>query len=321
MGCRCWSLVRCIRFGRDSSGVVHDAWGPQPFSSLTRRLLHPGSAGGSVGEDFPKSIARCSRGVNRYVGPDRQAAGRPSALAKYTGDMNTAETLEVHLNVLGVQPRPFRRLRRPYVFLAGSGPTCTGRSLHERLAEACRCRHDEFLDRNPARRELYALLREVDGLVLNDGEARCSRRSQPRRAGQSARPRAQVRDHQEGGTALFLSESESFVMPRLPLGTSSTRPAQVTASRGGFMGSLAASGKTGPASSRPRWPTARSWQTSTSRLQPSALSALSEDEIDAASSLPLDDELLETISKRLRKGTVPFARRLRKVGQSRPSLR
>ena len=88
--------------------------------------------------------------------------------------MNTAETLEVHLNVLGTfNPELSPKFAEtPFVFLANGSP-----SMQRKVLSQAKNRKLVVADTmnfwiETQRDELYALLKEVDGLVLNDGEAR-----------------------------------------------------------------------------------------------------------------------------------------------------
>ncbi len=88
--------------------------------------------------------------------------------------MNTRDTLEVHLNVFGtfepVLPVNFRD--SAYVFLANGSPT-----LQARVLDQVRQPKAVFADTmdlwiDTQRPDLLALLPRLDGLLLNDSEAR-----------------------------------------------------------------------------------------------------------------------------------------------------
>ena len=89
-------------------------------------------------------------------------------------NMNDRETLEVHLNVLGkfdpVMPEEFRHSR--FVFL-GNGSPIIARKVLEQVPEAELVVADTMdLWINIQRDELLDLFKHIDGLVLNDSEAR-----------------------------------------------------------------------------------------------------------------------------------------------------
>src|SRR5439155_14004158 len=93
---------------------------------------------------------------------------------KYQGDMNLAETLEVHLNVLGsFDPElPPAFTAAPFVFLANGSPVVQRKVLRQARGRKLAVADTMNFWIETQRDELSALLREVDGLVLNDGEAR-----------------------------------------------------------------------------------------------------------------------------------------------------
>lgn len=93
---------------------------------------------------------------------------------RYLEDMNERETLFTHLNVLTEHPpRPPEKYRdSKFVFLANTHPTIQ-RELLESFPQRIISVADTMnLWIETARPELDALLREIDGLVLNDSEAR-----------------------------------------------------------------------------------------------------------------------------------------------------
>ena len=94
-----------------------------------------------------------------------------------------------------------------------------------------RGRHDGLWI-NIQRDALLALLERLDGLVLNDSEARLLTGEEnlvrAGRAGAEARP--QVRDHQEGGTRgdVLQPRTKPTSCPPIPRRGSSIRPARAT---------------------------------------------------------------------------------------------
>jgi sugar/nucleoside kinase (ribokinase family) len=101
------------------------------------------------------------------------------------------------------------------------------------------------------RDELIALLHEVDGLVLNDGEARMlTEEINLVRAGMKVLdlgPRFVIIKKGEHG-AMFLSREETYVMPAYPVAEVVDPTGAGDSFAGGFMGYLASIGKTDPAS-------------------------------------------------------------------------
>ena len=135
--------------------------------------------------------------------------------------MNDRETLETQLNVFGefdpVLPEEYRQAR--YVFLANGVPAVQMRVLDQvpgcRLAVAdtkdlwIKTTHDDLMN----------LLGRLDGLVLNDAEAKLMTGSENLvAAGHRVRemgPRFVVIKKGEHG-AMFFSEHETYVLPAFP---------------------------------------------------------------------------------------------------------
>jgi sugar/nucleoside kinase (ribokinase family) len=163
---------------------------------------------------------------------------------KYKSNMNDRETLEVHLNVLGeFQPQLSDDFRRcPFVFLANGSPQMQMQVLDQvtgpRLIVAdtmdlwIREYHDDVL----------RLLRRIDGLVLNDSEARLLTGDENLvRAGHKVRalgPRFVVIKKGEHG-AMFFSEFETYVLPAYPTEDVIDPTGAGDSFAGGMMGYLA----------------------------------------------------------------------------------
>ena len=163
---------------------------------------------------------------------------------KYFDDMNTRETLDVQLNAMSrfdpVLPEEFRRTK--YLFLANGSTDlqlkvveqCPGASL--RVADTM----DLWIRTQP---ELLAeLLRRIDGLVLNDSEARLLTGDDNLvRAGHKVRemgPRFVVIKKGEHG-AMFFSKHETYVLPAFPTARLVDPTGAGDSFAGGMMGYLA----------------------------------------------------------------------------------
>ena len=135
---------------------------------------------GVVGEDFP--LARLSkvfegRSVD-LAGVESVKGGRSFRWSgRYEGDMNSAQTLDTQLNVLATfKPRlPGEYPRTPFVFLANTAPAVQMEVIRQVRADGRRpfvvCDTMNFWIETQ-RDALAEVLRNVDGLILNDGEAR-----------------------------------------------------------------------------------------------------------------------------------------------------
>lgn len=170
---------------------------------------------------------------------------------KYFNDMNQRETVDVQLNVMNqfdpVLPDDFRRAK--YVFLA-NGST----DLQLKVLDQCRGADltvadtmDLWIRSQP---ELLAeLMRRVDGLVLNDSEARLLAEDENLvRAGHAIRqkgPRFVVIKKGEHG-AMFFSKHETYVLPAYPTAKVVDPTGAGDSFAGGMMGYLAEQGSFEP---------------------------------------------------------------------------
>jgi cytidine kinase len=237
-------------------GVVENALGGSAtFFSYAASFFTPVRLVGVVGEDFPHAHREMLEGRKVDTsGLTVEKGGKTFHWkGRYTGDMNTAETLEVHLNVLGTfDPELSPRFAEsPFVFLANGSP-----SMQRKVLSQARNRKLVVADTmnfwiETQRDELYLLLKEVDGLVLNDGEARMlTEEVNLVRAGWKVLdlgPKFVIIKKGEHG-AMFLSAEETFVMPAYPVADVVDPTGAGDCFAGGFMGYLASVGKTDMAS-------------------------------------------------------------------------
>lgn len=178
---------------------------------------------GVVGDDFPKEhLSLLAERPIDLEGLQVIKGGKTFYWkGKYHANMNDRDTLEVHLNVFGdfdpIVPESFRRT--PLVFLANGSPMVQSKVLEQvvgpKLVVAdtmdlwIRETHDELLD----------LLKKVDGIVMNDSEAKLLTQEENLvRAGQRVRelgPKFVIIKKGEHG-AMFFSEHETYVMPAYP---------------------------------------------------------------------------------------------------------
>jgi sugar/nucleoside kinase (ribokinase family) len=131
---------------------------------------------GVVGEDFPVEHTQmlASRGVDT-AGLQRQAGGKTFRwTGRYLPNMNDRETLDVQLNVFGefnpVVPPQFQDAQ--YVFLANGVPAVQAKVLAQAPSRKLVVADTMDLWINHHRADLDALLANLDGLMLNDGEAK-----------------------------------------------------------------------------------------------------------------------------------------------------
>lgn len=233
-------------------GVVENALGGSAtFFSYAASFFTPVRLVGVVGEDFPPEHRALleGRGVDTS-GLVVEAGGKTFHWkGRYQGDMNTAETLEVHLNVLGTfDPELSREFAEtPFVFLANGSPAMQRKVLSQAVKRRLAVADTMNFWIETQRDELYALLKEVDGLVLNDGEARMlTEEVNLVRAGRKVLalgPRFVIIKKGEHG-ALFLSDEETFVTPAFPVADVVDPTGAGDSFAGGFMGYLASVAKT-----------------------------------------------------------------------------
>jgi len=237
-------------------GVVENALGGSAtFFSYAASFFTPVRLVGVVGEDFPPEHRTLLEG--RKVDTSGLVVEKGGKTfhwkGRYQGDMNTAETLEVHLNVLGTFDPDLSPefAATPFVFLANGSPTMQRKVLSQAKKKQLAVADTMNFWIETQRDELYALLKEVDGLVLNDGEARMlTEEVNLVRAGYKVLemgPKFVIIKKGEHG-AMFLSAAETFVMPAFPVADVVDPTGAGDSFAGGFMGYLASVGKTDPVS-------------------------------------------------------------------------
>ncbi|MCA8943302.1 MAG: sugar kinase [Planctomycetes bacterium] len=128
-----------------------------------------------VGEDFPdESRALFEKHGVRLDGLEVKPGKTFRWSGKYSADMNSRETLDVQLNTFAdFRPRVPDTFRdSPFVFLANGAPTTQASVLDQ--VEACRFSVADTMDLwiETQRDDLSALLERIDGLILNDEEAK-----------------------------------------------------------------------------------------------------------------------------------------------------
>ena len=177
---------------------------------------------GVVGEDFPDRYRRvfASRDIDT-AGLVTQKGQTFRWKGKYHQDMNMRDTLEVHLNVFGtfdpVVPPQFRD--STHVFLANGSPQVQVRVLEQMQKPTLVMADTMDLWISTQRDALLALLPRVDGLLLNDSEAKLlTDEDNLVKAGQAVRrlgPKFAIVKKGEHGAMLF-SDDGIFVVPAYP---------------------------------------------------------------------------------------------------------
>jgi sugar/nucleoside kinase (ribokinase family) len=206
-----------------------------------------------VGDDWPLEYTEMlqARGIDTS-GLQIVPGGRTFHWrGKYLRNMNDRETLDLQLNVLAEfkpeLPDAYRRAK--FLFLANGSPTlqmnvleqCPGASLV--VADTM----DHYIRTEPE--ALRALLRRIDGLVLNDSEARLLTGDDNLvLAGNAVRamgPSFVVIKKGEHG-AMFFSKHETYVLPAYPTPNVVDPTGAGDSFAGGMMGYLAQRGEFDP---------------------------------------------------------------------------
>lgn len=224
--------------------------GSATYFSIAASLFSRVGLVGVVGEDFPPAsrelLARRDidlSGLETAPGKTFHWSGR------YDGQMNSATTLATDLNVLArfspSLPPAFRRA--PVVFLANTAPAIQSAVLSQLSGARLVVIDTMNLWIDTARAALLDVLRRVDGLLVNDEEARSL--SGARNLVAAGRtllgmgPRFVIVKKGEHGAFLF-ARDRGFALPSYPLEDVRDPTGAGDSFAGGLLGALAASGGT-----------------------------------------------------------------------------
>ncbi len=201
---------------------------------------------GVVGADWPEQHTEMlnSRGIDTS-GLHVVADGKTFTwTGRYHDNMNDRDTLDVQLNVFGefdpVLPEQYRRAK--YVFLANGVPAVQMKVLSQVPGRRLAVADTMDLWINTAREDLDELLKQLDGLVLNDSEAKLLTNTENLvTAGHRVRemgPKFVVIKKGEHG-AMFFGEHETYVLPAFPTTDVIDPTGAGDSFAGGMMGYLA----------------------------------------------------------------------------------
>jgi cytidine kinase len=231
--------------------------GSATYFSVAASLFTRVGLVGVVGQDFPRPFRSLLEARDIDLTGLETAAGRTFHWAgRYDGAMNAATTLVTDLNVLATfTPRLVEAHRRaPFVFLANIAPSIQHAVLDQMLPPAGGSRlvvadtMNLWIDTQ--RDALLGVLRRVDGLLVNDQEARSlSGERNLIAAGRrllQAGPRFVIVKKGEHGAFLF-AKDRAFALPSYPLEDVRDPTGAGDSFAGGLMGSLAAAGRAGTA--------------------------------------------------------------------------
>lgn len=208
---------------------------------------------GAVGEDWPAEHTAMlqARGIDT-AGLQVVPGGKTFRWrGKYLRNMNDRETLDLQLNVLRdfdpVLPETYRQSR--FLFLANGSPVLQSKVLEQCPGAALVVADtmDHYIRTEPA--ELRNLLARIDGLVINDSEAKLLTDDDNLvRAGRAIRamgPKFVVIKKGEHG-AMFFGDGETYALPAYPTARVVDPTGAGDSFAGGMMGYLAEKGACTP---------------------------------------------------------------------------
>lgn len=227
--------------------------GSAVYFSYAASYFTPVKLVGVVGEDWPAEHTRLLEGRKIDTSGLQVVPGAKTFRwrGKYLPNMNDRETLEVHLNVFGeFNPQLSEDSRRSkFLFLANGSPKLQMQVLDQVESPALTVADTMDLWIETQHDELLELLRRIDGLVLNDSEAKLLTGDENLvRAGHKVRemgPRFVVIKKGEHG-AMFFSAHETHVMPAYPTPDVIDPTGAGDSFAGGMMGYLASRGNFEP---------------------------------------------------------------------------
>ena len=227
--------------------------GSAVYFSYAASFFTPVRLVGVVGDDCPRQFYDVFEGRDVDTRGLETRAGSKTFRwhGSYLKDMNEAETVEVDLNVLAERaPRiPEHFLDSRYVFLANTHPV-----LQQQMAASLSGARLIVADTmnlwiQTQREELCKLLQRINGLVLNDGEARLLTEKDNLVA--AARevlkmgPKFVVIKKGEHG-CLMCTDRDTFVLPAFPADTVIDPTGAGDSFAGGMMGYLSTQGSFSP---------------------------------------------------------------------------
>jgi len=205
---------------------------------------------GVVGEDFPEEHVTLMRDKGINLDGLERAPGRTFRwTGHYHEDLNNRDTLETQLNVFeSFHPKvPSAAQASEYLFLGNIHPSLQLEVLEQtRHTFAALDTMNLWID--ITRDDLKAVLKRVDALIINDAEAKqLTERHHLRHAAldiMELGPKTVVIKKGEHGCFLFGPDGEVFGIPALLLDEVVDPTGAGDSFAGGFMGSIAQSGRT-----------------------------------------------------------------------------
>jgi sugar/nucleoside kinase (ribokinase family) len=230
--------------------------GSGTFFSASASHLCPVQLVGVVGDDYPMAQLEPLKARGVDMAGLEQASGESFRWrGRYRHDLNAAETLETRLGVFShfspKIPEQFRKA--PFVFLANIDPRLqleVLRQVQRPKLVACDTMNFWIESRRP---DIVELIKHVDLITLNDGEARqltdCANLVKAARWIMERGPKMVIIKKGEHGAFLFKGNS-IFFAPAFPLEEVFDPTGAGDSFAGGFMGYLARTGDLGDANLR-----------------------------------------------------------------------
>ena len=229
--------------------VAETLGGSAVHFALAAAMLAPVRLVGTIGEDLPDEALEPLRrrgvdlkGLQREKGKTFRWSGR------YSNDMNVRETVAIELNVFGqYAPEILPEYRDSrFLFLANGSPAHQMHVL-DQMSGPCFAvadTMDHWIESSP--QELAVLFRRVQGVVVNDSEARLltGEDSFIRAAGKilAMGPKHVIVKKGEHG-AVMAGKAGMFVIPAYPVAAVRDPTGAGDTFAGGVMGYLARAGK------------------------------------------------------------------------------
>ncbi len=235
-------------------GVMEDCLGGSAiYFSMAASFFTPVRFLGVVGEDCPFDLHEV------FMGRDVDLTGLESRAGSktfrwrgsYEGSMNEANTDGVELNVLAEAPpsMPGGYKDSEFVFLANTAPALQMQLLDSLDSPRLSVADTMNLWIDTARDDLLALLKKINGLALNEGEARILTGNDNLVAAGKAilklGPSFVVIKKGEHGTLLLTDKNETFALPAYPTDNVKDPTGAGDSFAGGMMGYLANCGEFG----------------------------------------------------------------------------